>query len=79
MKLNVKLYGTFKNRFPHYETSTGMEMEVPPGTLVKHLLARLKIGENQGGVVVLNGRILRMEDEIPLGGEVQIFQAIGGG
>jgi len=79
MKLNVKLYGTFKNHFPHYQTSTGMEIEVPPGTLVKHLLARLKIRENQGGVVVLNGRILKTEDEIPLGGEVQIFQSVHGG
>ena len=79
MKLNVKLYGTFKNHFPDYETSTGMEMEVPPGTLVKHLLARIEIRENQGGVVVMNGRILKMEDEIPMGGEVQIFQSVRGG
>ena len=79
MKLNVKLYGTFRNHFPQYQSSTGIEIKVTAGTLVKDLLSRLEIPENQGAVVVMDGRIIKKEDEIPFGGQVHIFQSIHGG
>ncbi|MFZ0448503.1 MAG: MoaD/ThiS family protein [Desulfatiglandaceae bacterium] len=79
MKLRVKLYGTFRRRFPGYQVAKGMEIEITPGVSVKNLLDRLGIRENQGGVVVMDGRILNTEDEIPSGVEVQIFQGIHGG
>jgi sulfur carrier protein ThiS len=79
MKLRVKLYGTFGRRLPGYRASQGLEVEIPPETLVKDLLTLLEIDENQGGVVVMDGRILKGNDPIPSGGEAQIFQAVRGG
>ena len=79
MKLRVKLYGTFARRRPGYRASKGMEVEIPPETLVKGLLTLLEIDEDQGGVVLMDGRILKPEDSIPSGVEVQIFQSVHGG
>jgi sulfur carrier protein ThiS len=79
MKIRVKLYGTLSRLFPDYRTATGMEIEVPPGMSVKNLLDRLRICENQGGVAVVDGRVLKMEEEIPPGVEVRVFQSVRGG
>ncbi|MCF8146872.1 MAG: MoaD/ThiS family protein [Deltaproteobacteria bacterium] len=79
MKVRVKLYGTFGRRFPQARAAAGMEMEIPSGASAKDLLARLEIREDQGGVVILNNRILKMADEIPPGAEVGIFQRLYGG
>jgi sulfur carrier protein ThiS len=79
MKVKVKLYGTLSQRFPGYQRSQGMEVEVPDGATAKDLLAHLEIAESQKAVVIVEGRILKADDEIPRGVPVNVLQAIGGG
>ena len=79
MKMRVKLYGTLSQRFPGYQHSQGVEVEIPDGATVKDLLALLEISESQGAVVIVEGRILKADDEIPGGVPVNVVQAIGGG
>ncbi|MFP3912231.1 MAG: MoaD/ThiS family protein [Desulfobacteraceae bacterium] len=75
----MKLYGTFSRRFPEDRSLAGMEIEIPWGASAKDLLTRLEIRQDQGGVVILNSRILKMADEIPPGAEIGIFQSLYGG
>jgi molybdopterin synthase sulfur carrier subunit len=77
MNVKVKLYGTL--RFPGYQPSQGIEVEIPDGTTVKDLLALLEISESQRAVVIVEGRILKMDDEIRCGVPVSVLQAIHGG
>jgi molybdopterin synthase sulfur carrier subunit len=77
MNVKVKLYGTL--RFPGYQPSQGIEVEIPDGTTVKGLLALLEISESQRAVVIVEGRILKMDDEIRRGVPVSVLQAIHGG
>jgi sulfur carrier protein ThiS len=79
MKVRVNLYGTLCRRFPGYQHAQGIEVEIPDGATVKDLLALLEISESQGAVVVMEGRILRADDEIRCGVPVNVFQAIRGG
>ena len=79
MKLVVKLYGTLGRSYQGYRHDDGMEVEIPEGTTVRELLARLKISESQRPAVIVEGRILRAEDEIPHRALVNIFQSIRGG
>jgi sulfur carrier protein ThiS len=79
MKVRVKLYGTLSQRFPSYQHSQGMEVEVPDGATVKDLLALLEISESQGAVVIMEGRILKADDKMQPGVPVNVLQAIGGG
>jgi sulfur carrier protein ThiS len=79
MNVQVKLYGTLGQRFPGYQPSHGIEVEIPDGTTVRDLLALLDISESQRAVVIVEGRILKADDEIPCGVPVSVLQAIQGG
>jgi sulfur carrier protein ThiS len=79
MKVRVKLYGTLSERLTPDERSNGIEMEIPEGATARGLLGLLGISEPRGGVVVVDGRVLGVDDEIRRGAAVSVFQAIGGG
>jgi sulfur carrier protein ThiS len=79
MKVRVKLYGTLSQRFPSYQHSQGVEVEIPEGATVQDLLALLEISESQGAVVIAEGRALKADDQIQGRVPVNIFQSIRGG
>ena len=79
MKMRVKLYGTLSQRFPGYQHSQGIEVEIPDGATVKDLLALLEISESQGAAVIIGGRVLKADDEMPHGVPVNVLQVISGG
>ncbi|MBN1255131.1 MAG: hypothetical protein JXA50_07660 [Deltaproteobacteria bacterium] len=79
MKMRVKLYGTLSRYFPGYQYSQGIEVEIPDGASVKDFLARLKISENQGAVVIMDGHILKADDTIRGGVPIHVLQSLSGG
>ena len=79
MEVRVKLYGTYSQRFPGYQHSQGIEVDIPDGATVKDLLALLEISESQGAVVIVEGRVLKADDKMQSGVPVNVLQAIGGG
>ena len=79
MKVTVKLYGTWRERFPGYQHTQGIEVEIPEGATVRDLLTVLEISESQGAVVTAEGRILGADDKIRCGVPVNVLQAIRGG
>ena len=79
MKLRVKLYGTLSQRFPGYQHSQGIEIEIPDGATVKDFLALLEISKSQGAVVAMEGRILKAYDKMRCGVSVHVLQPIQGG
>jgi sulfur carrier protein ThiS len=79
MKVTVKLYGTLNQRFPDYQHSQGIEVELPEGATVQDLFALLEIPESQGAVVIMEGRALKADDPVRRGAPVDVFQSIRGG
>ncbi len=79
MKVTVKIYGTFRERFANYQHSQGIEVEIPEGATAQDLLALLGIPESQGAVVAAEGRILGAEDKLQTNVPVNVLQAIRGG
>ena len=79
MKVRVKLYGTLSQPLPDYQHSQGIEVEIPDGATVKDLLALLELSESRGAMIIVEGRILKADDEIRRGVSVNVLQAIGGG
>ena len=79
MKLKVRLYGTLSQRFPGYQHSQGIEVDIPDGATVKDLLALLEISEDRGAVVIAEGRILKTDDKMWREVPVTVLQAIYGG
>jgi molybdopterin synthase sulfur carrier subunit len=79
MKVRVRLYGTLSQRFPNYQPLQGINVEIPNGATVKDLLALLEISESRGAVIIVEGRILKADDELRFGVPVNVFQTIQGG
>jgi sulfur carrier protein ThiS len=79
MKVKVKLYGTWGQRFPGYQHSQGLEVEIPDGATAKDLLAHLAISESQGAVLITEGRVLKANDTMQCGAQVNVLQSIQGG
>jgi sulfur carrier protein ThiS len=79
MKVKVKLYGTLGQHIPDYQTSRGIEVEIPDGATAKDLLALLEIAESRGAVVAVEGRILKADDRIRCGVPVHVLQVMHGG
>ena len=79
MKVRVGLFGTFRQRFPSYQPSQGMEVELPDGAMVSDLLALLDISESQGAVVIAGGRVLKADERLQRGVPVNVMQAMDGG
>ena len=79
MKVRVGIFGTFRQRFPSYQPSLGMEVELPDGAMARDLLALLDIAESQGAVVIAGGRVLNADERLQRGVQVNIMQAMDGG
>ena len=79
MKIRVKLFGVLGQRFPGYQHSEGMEVEIPDGTTAKDLLALLEVPDSQGAAVSVEGRILKADDKIGHGALVHVLQVLSGG
>jgi sulfur carrier protein ThiS len=79
MKVRVGIFGTFRQRFPSYQPSQGMEVELPEGATARDLLTLLDLLESQGAVVIAGGRVLKAEERLQRGVPVNVMQAIDGG
>ena len=79
MRLRVKLFGTLPQRYPGYDSSQGLEVEIPDGAKVKDLLARLEIYASDGGLVAVDNLVLQKDDVLQEGVSVRIFQSALGG
>jgi len=79
MKVRVRLFGTLPQRFPDYDSTNGLEVEFPYGAKVQDLLARLEISAADGGLVAIDNRVVRHDDELKEDSSVRIFQRAFGG
>lgn len=79
MKIIVKLYGTLAANFPGYDPEKGLELELPDGSSVKKLLARLDIPDNAGCFVSMNSRVVKEDRKLSPNAEVLILQSLAGG
>jgi sulfur carrier protein ThiS len=79
MKVRVKLFGTFGQRFPGHQHAQGMEVEIPDGATVKDLLTLLHLPEGEEAVVAAEGRILGADDTIRGGAPLYVLPVIHGG
>jgi sulfur carrier protein ThiS len=79
MKVRVRLFGTYGQRFPNYQPSQAIEVEIPEGATVKDLLTLLDLSESPEAVVIAEGRVLKADDRVQHGVPVNVMQAIAGG
>jgi molybdopterin converting factor small subunit len=77
--VQVKLFATLRQRYPHLGIGEPMPVELPEGTTTAQLLARLKIPDGQVKIVFVN-HVIRGRDHVLADGDaVGIFPPVGGG
>ena len=79
MKVKVKLFGTLPQRYSDYDSTKGLEVEIPDGAQVKDLLACLEISASDGGLVAIDNLMVQHDHELKEGVAVRIFQRAFGG
>ena len=79
MKIRVKLFGTLSRYVSGFRPGWGMDLDLPDGARVSELMHSLGIQKSQGDVVATGGRILKADDELKEGMQVDIFQLVFGG
>ena len=79
MKIRVKIFGTLKGNVSDYDPVHGLEVEIPDGAKVEDLLSHLEISKRNMPVVTLNHRIVKTEEKLVDGSEVNLIQPVSGG
>ena len=79
MKVKVRLFGTLPQRYPDYDSTRGLEVEISDGAQVKDLLARLEISASDGGLVAIDNLVVQHDHVLKDGDAVRVFQRAFGG
>ena len=79
MEVTVRIFGTFRRRFPDYEPEVGMQVKVADEATVRDLVACLGLSQVREAVVIAEGRALDADERLRPGVPVSIMQAVGGG
>jgi sulfur carrier protein ThiS len=79
MNVTVKLFGDLKRKIPDYKPEKGLEMEIPEGSKVADLLALLRIPTSPGATVIMEGRVLPLEERLSQGSLINLFHVMYGG
>ena len=79
MKITVKLFGELKRKIPDYRPDRGLEMDIPEGSKVADLFALLGIPTSPGATVIMEGRVLPLEEKLINGSLINLFHVMYGG
>ncbi len=77
--MQIFLNATLRRRFPGYDPLQGISLEVPAGTAVAQVIARLGLPASEITLIMVDGR--RQEADFLLQGNerLALFPPIGGG
>jgi molybdopterin converting factor small subunit len=77
--VQVKLFATLRQRYPHLGIGEPMAVELPESATVGQLLARLQIPDDQVKIAFVNNVIRGKDHLLADGDEVGVFPPVGGG
>jgi molybdopterin converting factor small subunit len=79
INIQVKLFATLRQRYPHLGIGEPMTVELPEGTTASQLLAHLQIPDEQVKIIFVNHVIRDRGHPLTDGDEVGVFPPVGGG
>ncbi|MFN2291715.1 MAG: MoaD/ThiS family protein [Anaerolineae bacterium] len=79
MKVQLKLFATFRQYLPVGAEGSTVELEVPSGTRVTELLATIGIPQQESPMILVNGRGIDSDRILVEGDVVAVFPAMAGG
>ena len=79
MRVTVRLYAFLAERVPGARSGSRLELELPEGSTLSDLVARLAVPREQARITVVNGRMQELDHRLQPGDEVGIFPPVAGG
>jgi sulfur carrier protein ThiS len=79
MKVQLKLFATFRQYLPPGAKGSAVEVEVPPGTRVSELLAETGVPMEESPMILVNGRGIDSDHVLVEDDVVAVFPAMAGG
>ena len=73
------MFGELRKKIPAYKPNKGLEMEIPEESKVADLLALLRIPTSPGATVIMEGRVLPLEEKLVNGSLINLFHVMYGG
>ena len=79
MKVIIQLFGVLGKKLPEFASPEGVEIELPDGSSAEDLLNYLKVSEDWGVALAMDGRLLKYGDTMRDGAEIRLLQTVHGG
>jgi molybdopterin converting factor small subunit len=79
MKVQLRLFATFRSYLPAGTRGSAVDVEVPAGTHVRELLARFDVPEKGSMMLLVNGRGADLSQVLEDNDVVAVFPAMAGG
>jgi sulfur-carrier protein len=79
MALKVFLAATLRKYVPGYDGAVGCDLEVPPGSNVRHVAMALGIPEDEVRLIMVNGIGSKWDAALKGDERVALFPPVGGG
>jgi sulfur carrier protein ThiS len=79
MQIHIKLLNVYRKYMPQDAQGSTYNLDVPTGSRIEELLARLPIPSDESQVVLVNGHTPQAGQILEPGDTVAIFPALAGG
>ena len=79
MRVNVKLFATYREHLPNETNGNIAEVDVPLGSSVREILTPFEIPMDDSSVILLNGLTVPLDTVVTEGDTIAAFSAIAGG
>ncbi len=79
MKVSLKLIATYRKLLPEGTVGNTLTLDLPEGTNVVEALAPLGVPLDRESVILLNGHVPELEQQLHEGDVIYAFPAMAGG
>lgn len=79
IKITLEVFGSLRQHLSDYDPERGLEVEIPPGTRLSGLFARLNLPVSESSMVTVDGRLAEEDETLTPGASVLVLPHVGGG
>jgi molybdopterin converting factor small subunit len=79
MKITLEVFGSLRQHLPGYDRERGLEIEIPAGTRLSGLFARLNLPVSESNMVTVDGHLAEEDEPLTPGASVLVLPHVGGG
>jgi len=79
MKVTLEVFGSLRQHLPGYDREQGLKIEIPAGTRLSGLFARLDLPVSESNMVTVDDHLAEEDEPLTPGASVLVLPHVGGG